>query len=106
MPFLDQSSDFFWVPPGYTTPISIDSVRVDVTRNAAGWKSIESTWESLRVVPLNRTTAVYTGILRWLPTDTTGRKTLTRMIESGVVVKRADGWRLLAGQTAILAPDG
>ena len=32
--YLDQSSDFFWVPPGYQTALSYDSVKTILETNA------------------------------------------------------------------------
>ena len=35
--YLDNSPDFFWVPPGYSSPLSYDSVRAILTQNASNF---------------------------------------------------------------------
>lgn len=97
--FLDSTDDFFWVPPGYNSAISFDSIRTDVTANAQQMRSISLSWDSLRIVPLSRTTAAYTGVLIWESENVSGGTTRTRLLESGVVVKRSGTWKLLCGQT-------
>jgi len=37
--------------------------------------------------------------------DTSGIKSSAIIIESGTVIKRSDGWKLLSGQSAILNPE-
>ena len=101
--YLDNSPAFFWVPPGYSTPISYDSVASFVRAAAPGQRAIDGAWEQLRIEPLSRDHAVYTGILRQSMTDTAGSNTRYRVIETGVVIRRPEGWKLLGGQTALLA---
>jgi len=36
-------------------------------------------------------------------TDTAGSNTRYRVIETGIVIRRPEGWKLLSGQTALLA---
>jgi hypothetical protein len=40
-PYLDPSSEFFWVPPGYENAISYDSVAAVLTLNAPRFVSVE-----------------------------------------------------------------
>lgn len=100
--YLDDSDAFFWVPPGYTSALSYDSVRAILEANAPGYRSIRYGFERVRVIPLTDEIATYTGIVRGTLVDTTGAESGVALIESGTVVKRADGWKLLSGQTAAL----
>jgi hypothetical protein len=100
--FLDHSSDFFWVPPGYHTPISYDSVAAVLTINAPRFVSVENTFDTLRIIPLTTALATYTAKLRSVMKDTAGNVSSLQLIETGVVIKRRDGWKLLSGQTSLL----
>ncbi|MEX0287662.1 MAG: hypothetical protein AB3N14_00990 [Flavobacteriaceae bacterium] len=101
-PYLDDSNDFFWVPPGYTAPLGIDSVKAILTQNAKGFAAINFEWESLEIFPLSEDIATYTGIVSGTMTDTADQVTHPRIIESGTLIKRNDGWKLLCGQSANL----
>ena len=100
--YLDNSSDFFWVPPGYSTSISYDSVAVILKATAPSLWSIDYKWETLRIIPLSAGMATFTGIIQGVITDTTGTVTKLRLIETGTVIRRKSGWKLLNGQMAIL----
>lgn len=102
--YLDHSPDFFWVPPGYTSTISYDSVEAVLIRNAPMFRMIDNTFDSLRIVPLTKELATYTAVLHSTMVDTTGKTTQMHMVETGTVIKRKDGWKLLSGQTAIIEP--
>lgn len=100
--FLDNSKDFYWVPPGFTIPLSYDSVRTIIEQNAKAIRSVQYEYDSLLIVPLSPTIANYSAILSGNVTDTSGVNSPVRLIESGVLIKRKDGWKLLSGQTALL----
>jgi hypothetical protein len=100
--YLDSSDIFFWVPPGYDAPISYDSVVSYIQQSAPLFRSVVNEWDSLRVVPLTKELASYTGKLHSTITDTTGVTESYSLIETGVLIKRNDGWKLLHGQTAAL----
>jgi hypothetical protein len=100
--YLDSSAEFFWVPPGYKSPLNFDSVATILRSNATKWKLIDNKWDSLRVIPLSPELASYTGILQSSMTDTAGVELTFKMIETGVLIKRTDGWKLLHGQTSML----
>lgn len=102
--YLDNSSDFFWVPPGYTSALDYDSVKTILEQNAGAFRSVDYSWETVRIYPLTNETATYTGIVRGVMIDTAGNKQTVALIESGTLIKRADGWKYLCGQTAVL-PD-
>lgn len=100
-PFLDDSPDFFWVPPGYQTALSYDSVRAILERNAHAYANVQFHWDTLDIFPLAPHIASYTGIVGGTMTDTSGMTTQVGVIETGVVIKRSDGWKLLCGQSAL-----
>ena len=102
--YLDNSADFFWVPPGYSNAITYDSVVSVLKQNAPQFKSIDNSFKSLQIFPLNNQLTSYTGKLIATMTDTSGKVTNIHLIETGVIVKRTNGWKLLNGQTAILNP--
>jgi len=104
--YLDNSPEFFWVPPGYSSWISYDSVATVLKANAPAFSSVDNVWDTLRVDPLTREYATYSGTLYTTMTDTAGTVTRVSAIETGVVVKRKDGWKLLRGQTSLLPQDG
>ncbi len=100
--YLDQSTDFFWVPPGYNSTLTYDSVRHILEINAKSFRAIEFNWDTLQVFPLSDKIANYSGIVEGSMIDTSGIKSTVLIIESGTVIKRSDGWKLLSGQSAIL----
>jgi hypothetical protein len=100
--YLDKSSDFFWVPPGYSTSISYDSVAIVLKQTAPKYKSIDNSFETLQIIPLNSEYATYTGQLKSTMTDTSSKTITLSLVETGVLIKRKDGWKLLSGQTSIL----
>ncbi|TNE50291.1 MAG: hypothetical protein EP344_17410 [Bacteroidetes bacterium] len=102
--YLDASDDFFWVPPGYTSALTYDSVRTILIDNAGAFHRIDYRWDQVQVHPLSPDLAAYTGIVSGTLQDTTGHTTRLHMTESGVVIRRLDGWKILCGQSAHL-PD-
>jgi hypothetical protein len=100
--YLDHASDFFWVPPGYHNPISYDSVAAVLILNAPRFVSVETTFDTLRIIPLTAALAAYNAKLRSVMKDTAGNISSVNLIETGVVIKRKDGWKLLSGQTSLL----
>jgi len=100
--YLDNSSDFFWVPPGYSSAISYDSVAAILKQSAPLYKSIDNSFDTLRIIPLSKELAAYTARLNSIMTDTTGKISKFSLVETGLLIKRQDGWKLLNGQTSIL----
>jgi hypothetical protein len=103
--YLDQSPDFFWVPPGYNSALTYDSVRSILMTNAKLFNEIIFAWDTLQIFPLTKEIANYSGIVKGSMTDTSGIVTRVLIIESGTVIKRPDGWQLLSGQSAVLEPE-
>lgn len=98
--YLDNSTEFFWTPPGYSSSISYDSVVTILNHNAPLYQSIDNQWDTLRITALTKELAVYTGRLRSTMTDTSGQVFKIKLVETGFLIKRHDGWKLLCGQTA------
>ena len=99
--FLDRSETFFWVPPGYQAGIDYDSVISVLTTAAPGIRSVDNHWTDLTINPLNDTIAVFHGEIRSAMTDTGGASSTTLLLETGILVKRPVGWKLLGGQTRV-----
>ncbi|MGB3080915.1 MAG: hypothetical protein WBB31_17670 [Saprospiraceae bacterium] len=100
--YLDHSAEFYWAPPGFNAPISYDQVEKGVIQNAAKFKSVDNSWLSLRIDPLTPELASYTGTIHSIATDTTGQIGDYKLIETGLMIKRNDGWKLFRGQTSVL----
>ena len=100
--YLDSSSDFFWVPPGYTSALTYDSVATILRSNAPGFSLMDYRWEKLKINPLHSTLAAYTGELHCISVDTAGNRSEYRMLETGTVIKRKAGWKILCGQSRIV----
>jgi hypothetical protein len=101
--YLDNSSEFFWVPPGYPGAISYDSVASILRHDAPLYKSIQNSFDTLHIIALDKQHAIYTGRLNSTVTDTTGNARTFVLVETGLVVKRKEGWKLLSGQTSMLS---
>ena len=100
--YLDSSTDFFWIPPGYLTPLSFDSVAAILNRNSPLYKSIVNSWDTLRIIPITTELATYTGRLHSKMIDNSNRAFEFELIESGVLTKRDGKWKLLSGQTSTI----
>lgn len=100
--YLDNSKEFFWVPPGFTGAISYDSVAVILNKNAKLFTSVNNTFDTLIIVPLRSDLANYTCRLTSAMTLVNGKTATMAMVETGTLIKRKNGWKLLCGQTTIL----
>lgn len=97
--YLDQSSDFFWVPPGFNSAISYDSVKTILELNADSFQKVQFNWETLRIVPISKDIANYTGIVGGSITDSRDSINAVHMIETGTVIRRVNGWKILCDQS-------
>lgn len=100
--YLDSTENFFWVPPGFSSALSFDSVRKILIQNAGNYTLIDNAFESLKIIPIGYESAVYTCKLRSAMTDISGKTQVFSMLETGVLVKRKAGWKLSGGQTTFL----
>jgi hypothetical protein len=98
--FLDNSPDFFWAPPGFNIALSYDSTFSLIWNNPE--IRYEYQWDTVQVFPISQNLASFTGILRQTGSDSTGNETVFLILESGSVIKRSDGWKLLNGQSRII----
>ncbi len=102
MKYLDTSADFFWVPPGYNHALSRDSVVLIITNYAPKVKLTDNSFETLRIIPLTDNLATYTGRVKSRVIDFEGKERIHILVETAVVVRRKDGWKLLSGQTSVV----
>lgn len=100
--YLDNSKDFFWVPPGYSSSLSYDDIANAIKENALKYKSVDNSFDKLLIIPLSKVLATYTGQLSSTMTDTSGKVMRVSLVETGILIKRQDGWKLLSGQTSLL----
>lgn len=100
--YLDSSADFFWVPPGHRSPISYDSVATILNLRAPAYTLIENSWDTLSIIPLTHTLASYTGRLQSTMTDTSGKSATYTLMETGLLIRRGESWKLLHGQTSVV----
>jgi hypothetical protein len=101
--YLDSSSSFFWVPPGYANSLGYDSIRSIIQKNASSFASVDNSWQSLKIIPLSKELANYTGRIRSVMKDTSGKINSFILVETGLMIRRTDGWKLISGQTALVA---
>ncbi|MEM6348677.1 MAG: hypothetical protein AAF927_32635 [Bacteroidota bacterium] len=102
--YLDSSRQFFWVPPGYESALDFDSVKTILLQNAKAMKQVTFKWETLSIYPLSHELATFQGIVTGNMKDTSNTDFPVHILESGTLIKRPDGWKLLSGQSANLNP--
>jgi hypothetical protein len=100
--YLDNSIDFFWVPPGYKQALDYDSVETILNQNALTLDKVNFKWENLSIIPLKIDLASFHGIVFGQMLDTAGINSEIRIIESGLIIKRKSGWKILSGQSAVI----
>ena len=97
LPFLHQSPEFSW--EFHNHKVSYDSVRADVLRERALWRSIDLVWDSVLVKPLTVDSATLTASYNETVVDNTGKRSvLTGSIEANLV-RVSDAWRFQSGRT-------
>lgn len=100
--YLDNTPDFFWVPPGFSSPLSYDSVANIIKDNAAMFAMVDNKWDTLAIYPLTNELATFTGRINSMLLPVTGSVIKTTLMETGTAIKRKDGWKILNGQTTIV----
>jgi hypothetical protein len=80
-------------------------VRTILSTAAPAFKEVEFHWDTLTIFPLAPDIATYQGLVVGSMTDTANTIFPVRILESGTVIKRVDGWKLLSGQSRSLIPD-
>ena len=97
--YLDSSEHFWWLPPGFDSPITYDSVAAILKRNAVLFPKVNVKYDSLQLLPAGSSTVIYKGDVTVILTDTTGRMDTTYLKEDGKIVRRPGGWKLMCGKT-------
>ena len=97
--YLDDSDDFFWVPPGYESSLDYKTVKKILLENSKATDYMEFSWETIKIFPISNKIATYSGIVRCVMVDTTNTPMTFRIIESGTLIKRKNGWKFLSGQS-------
>ena len=100
--YLDTSSDFFWVPPGYNSPLNYESIKDILLSNSKAINYIEFSWETIKIFPLTKKIASYSGIAKCVEVGDNLTSMTFRIIESGTLIKRGDDWKFLNGQSRLL----
>ena len=100
--YLDSSADFYWVPPGFVSAIPFDSVSRILRENAGLFTSIVNSWDTLQIIPISPIIATYSGRLHSKMVDKKNTTFDVRLVESGVMIKKDNKWKLLSGQTSIV----
>jgi hypothetical protein len=59
-------------------------------------------FDSLVIKPLSLEIATYTGLIKSMTIDKNGTVMSFSLMETGVVIKRKSGWKLLSGQTSMI----
>lgn len=99
--YIDNSKGFFWVPPGAIGPLPFDTIITMISHNASRLKQVNNTFDTLVVTPLSLRLAQYSARVHSIITDTAGKQNIINLVETGLVIRRKDGWKLLSGQTSV-----
>jgi len=83
--YLDQSDEFFWIPPGFDQAIDYDSVATILRATDQTLQSIVLEWDTLKVNPINDSLAQYYGRLTSTTIDTAGTEYVALLVESGLI---------------------
>lgn len=100
--FLDQSEDFFWISPGYTDALNYETVASILRRSDSSLMAVEFQWETLSLYPLSNNLCNYSGKVTDSMVQNDSTVLAIHLIESGTIIKRKDGWKLLSGQSTNL----
>lgn len=103
--YLDSSSSFYWVPPGYRTRLSYDSVKKILIMNAPTLQLINNRYVDVQVDPIASNYATYTARMISHTEDTAGNKFASELLETGMMIKDKDGWKLRSGHTSLIGAD-
>ena len=100
--WIDSSADFFWVPPGFESPLSYDSVAKIMRSNSGRFKQVEEKWDLLEIQPLGNDHAVFTGRITSRTVDTANHSQEHQVVETGIMIRKGDGWKLHCGHTSLI----
>lgn len=100
--FLDNSEQFYWVPPGYKYALHYDSIAKILHEYAPNFKYINNTWDTLHIMALSDKYASFNGIINSYSVTIDNDTTTSKLSETGLVIKRGEDWKFLSGQTVII----
>ena len=100
--FLDNSDEFYWVPPGYKYALHYDSIAKILHEYAPKYKHINNRWDTLNILVLSEKYASFNGVLSSTIITIDNDTTTTVLSETGLVVKRGKHWKFLSGQTVVV----
>lgn len=100
--FLDNSKQFYWVPPGYKYALHYDSIAKILHEYAPNFKYINNTWDTLHIMALSDKYASFNGIINSYSITVDNDTTTSKLSETGLVIKRGEHWKFLSGQTVII----
>jgi len=100
--FLDKSDAFYWVPPGYKYALHYDSISKILLKNAPHFRYIDNSWEKLQIMGLSDQYASFNGVINNYAITSDSDTIVTKLSETGIVVRRGNDWKLLSGQTVII----
>lgn len=100
--FLDNSEQFYWVPPGYKYALHYDSIAKILHEYAPNFKYINNTWDTLHIMALSDKYASFNGIINSYSITVDNDTTTSKLSETGLVIKRGEHWKFLSGQTVII----
>lgn len=102
--YLDSTDDFYWIPPGYSKALNYDSFKSILNLSDEGIRQVNFEWDQLNVQLLTENIASFNGVVKGTITDTSNITINVHQIESGTLIKRKNGWKLLNGQSSALSP--
>ena len=100
--FLDKSDAFYWVPPGYKYALHYDSISNILRENASHFRYIDNSWDKLHIMGISDQYASFNGVINNYAITSDNDTIVTKLSETGIVVKRGNEWKLLSGQTVII----
>ena len=100
--FFDNSDAFYWVPSGYKYAIHFDSISTILNTYSSHFKYIDNTWDTLQIIALSKTYASFNGVINSYSITVDNDTTITKLSETGLVIKRGEHWKFLSGQTVVI----
>lgn len=100
--YLDSSSSFYWIPPGYISAVSYDSVKKILIATDPTLRAINNRYVDILVDPLSSLYASYKARVISHTEDTAGKIYDVQMLETGVMRKEKNNWKLMNGHTSMM----
>lgn len=100
--FLDNSEQFYWVPPEYKYALHYDSIAKILHEYAPNFKYINNTWDTLHIMALSDTYASFNGVINSYTITIDNDTIESKLSETGLVIKKGNHWKFLSGQTIVI----